>query len=122
MDIIRLRNMVFYGHHGALREERAVGSRFEVDLDMQVDLARPSTSDRLNESVDYQKVYQSVRHVVEHSRFHLLEKLAAAIVDTVLEDFPVAEATVRLRKPHAPIQGIVDCVEVELSRKSREET
>ena len=109
--------MLFYGYHGALEEEQKIGSRFEVDLDLRVDLARPSLTDLLSQTVDYKKVYHMIREVVEESRFHLLEKLAAAIAEKVLEGFDVDEVTVRLRKPHAAIEGVLDSVEVELTRK-----
>ena len=38
MDIIRLKNMVFYGYHGVYESEKALGGKFEVDLNIYKDL------------------------------------------------------------------------------------
>jgi len=34
MDVIRLKNMVFYGYHGISESEKSLGGKFEVDLDL----------------------------------------------------------------------------------------
>ena len=40
-DRLVLKNMVFYGYHGAFAAEKELGQRFEVDLEMQLDLKPP---------------------------------------------------------------------------------
>ena len=57
MDRITLKNMVFFGYHGAMEEEREIGGRFEVDIDLMGDFTAPSTTDNLSDAVDYQKAY-----------------------------------------------------------------
>jgi dihydroneopterin aldolase len=45
----------------------------------------------------------------------LLESLASTIGNGILENFSkVQSVTVRVRKPSAPVKGVIDYVEVEL--------
>ena len=54
MDIIRLKNMQFYGFHGVSESEKHLGGRFEVDLEMQLPLKKSCDSDNLNDTGDYE--------------------------------------------------------------------
>ena len=45
MDVIRLENMVFYGYHGVTAAEKETGRRYEVDCELETDLAAHTTFD-----------------------------------------------------------------------------
>ncbi len=114
--IIRIRNAVFYAYHGAGEDEQALGGNFEVDLDMRCDLSLAAETDSLKKTLDYEKVYALVQQTVLARKYRLLEALAGAIAKGLLHEFFNLEAvTVRIRKPHPPVKGVVDCVEVELT-------
>ena len=115
MGVIRLQNMVFYAHHGVLDAERELGQIYEVDVEFSLDLSGASTRDDLAQTVDYREVYSLVSKVVVESEYSLLEALAQAIVIAITRRYRLDDVLVRVRKPHPPIQGQIDCVEVELS-------
>ncbi len=115
-DILRLNNMLFHGYHGVWDEEREVGQRFQVDVEIRKDLAVAGKSDLLRDTVDLYKLYQSVEEVVTRRQFKLVEALAENIAGTLLERFPIEEILVRVRKPNSPIKGISDGIEVEIVR------
>ena len=98
MAIIRLEGLSVFGHHGARPYEKEAGQRLEVDLTLEALETTAETSDKISETVDYDLLYQLVREVVEGESFHLLEKLARVIADTILERFPIRRATVRISK------------------------
>jgi dihydroneopterin aldolase len=108
--------MAFHGFTGVYPEEQAQGQRFEVDLDLCLDLARAASDDDLSATIDYGQVFRRVGQVVETGRFQLIEALAGAIAQAVFAGFPVDELTVRVRKPAAPLPGDFETVEVELHR------
>ena len=118
MDRITLNNMVFFGYHGALEQEQEIGGRYEVDIDLIGDFNKPSKSDKLSDAIDYQMVYELVREKVEHSKYHLIERLADEVAEDVLDKFKLNKVNVRLRKRNVPIGGVIDFVEVELSREA----
>ncbi len=110
--------MIFYAYHGVDDGERDAGQRFEVDVEMALDLRQPGQTDRLRDTVDAREVYQAVEEVVIQGEFYLVEALADTIAATLLEHFEIFEVIVRVRKPFAPIPGISDGIEVEVSRAS----
>lgn len=117
MDRIRLVRMTFYGYHGVSAAEKETGRRYEVDCDLSVDLSESGKSDRLTDTIDYAAVYEVIADVVQNRSFALLEGLAAMLASEILDRFPVIEATVRVRKMTPPINGQIDSIEIEVTRR-----
>ncbi len=119
-DVIRLKNAVFYAYHGVLSDEQNLGGKFEVDVDLYCDLAAGARSDSLERTIDYERVYDCIRELILEKKYFLLEALAGTIAAGILDRFKkVSQVTVRVRKPSAPVRGVIDHVEVELTRKRR---
>lgn len=115
-DKIKLTHMIIYAHHGAFEEERKLGQRFEVDVELGLDLENAARADRLDMSIDYEKVYRLIFDTVTEKKFHLIESLARYVIDRLFAVFPVESVTIRIRKPNVPINGPLDHVEVEMTR------
>jgi dihydroneopterin aldolase len=116
MGIVRLKNMVFYGYHGVAEPEKILGGKIEVDVELEFDMTRVINSDHLPDTVNYEQVYNLVQEVVTQSKFFLIEALAGKIMREIFTHHPVRQLTVRIRKPNAPIKGVLDTVEVEIIR------
>lgn len=109
---VRLTNLVFYAHHGVMREEHQIGGRYEVDVAIELDFEEAARNDDLSKTVDYEKVYRHVREIVTQNRFYLIEKLAYLIAHRVRESYPdVVAVEVAVRKPNPPVGGTVDNAE-----------
>jgi 7,8-dihydroneopterin aldolase/epimerase/oxygenase len=117
MDVIRLTGMVFYGYHGVTAAEKETGRRFEVDCELETDLASPGQSDSIKDTVDYAAVYQKIKDVVEGKAFSLVESLAVLLANEILKEFPVLRVTLRVRKRIPPIAGTIDYIEIEVTRQ-----
>jgi dihydroneopterin aldolase len=117
-DTIRLNNVLFYAYHGAVEEERALGQTFQVDVEVKGDFSRRESADDLHWTVDYTLLYRATVEIFKSRSFQLLETMAGAIAHGLLERFqPIQEVTVRVRKPHVPMGGLLENVEVEVSRR-----
>lgn len=116
MDKIILQGMEFYGFHGVLPEERSLGQRFIVDLEMEMDLQPAGKSDDLELTINYARVFELVESVVRGAPRRLIESVAQDIASAVLEEFPVTAATVRVKKPQAPVPGHFAWMAVEIKR------
>jgi dihydroneopterin aldolase len=92
------------GFHGALEEERRAGQRFLFDVELVAHDAGVR-SDQLADTVDYTAVVARVEAINGENRFNLIEALAAAIADDLLERFPVTRVKVRVRKPEVRLAG-----------------
>lgn len=112
---IRVLGAEVYAHHGVGDAERELGGRYSFDLEIEADIAKAAASDELHDTIDYVQAYHIAREViVDSTKRRLLESLVTEIADTILERFPEAHGvTVRLRKLRAPINGVLDAVELE---------
>ena len=120
-DKIILSGMVFYGFHGANSEEKELGQRFIVDLEIEYDLRAAGESDNLADTINYSRFYRAVKEVMEGPSLNLLETVAQRIASNILERFPVESAMVRLKKPEVPIKGsILDYAAVQIYRRREE--
>jgi dihydroneopterin aldolase len=120
LGVIRLHNAVFYAYHGVLLDEQNLGGKFEVDVDLHCDLSKGAKSDHLDDTVNYERVYDCIRTSVLEKKHLLLESLASAVGRGILKNFSkVHSVTVKVRKPSAPVKGIIDYVEVELTETRR---
>jgi dihydroneopterin aldolase len=97
MAIVELSGLEVFGRHGVNEDERRDGQRFLYDVWLEVGDA--GSSDRIEDAVDYRQVATCVREVSDARSFHLLEALAAAVADAILERFLVSSVRVRVRKP-----------------------
>ena len=116
-DRIVLSNMAFQARHGVLDREKEEAQRFEVDVELAVDVQPAGLDDDIARTVDYRGVYAATRQVVESRTFNLIEALAEAIAGEVLESQPlVEEVVVRVRKPEVRLGGPLDYAGVEIRR------
>lgn len=116
MDTIRIHNMSFYGYHGVAATERDLGGRFQVDVELCLDLRPAGASDAIEDTVDYKAVYELVAEIQRSNRFRLLEAFAHAVAEGLLSSFAVDQVTVRVRKASVPLGGLIDHAEVEITR------
>ena len=114
---IELLSLVVFGHHGYLEAERRLGQRFLVDLWVEVE-DTATTSDEIEETLDYRQLASLVREVFAGPERLLLEGLAGTVVDGILERFPSAQAVrVRIRKPDVVLDPPVEHAAVILERR-----
>ncbi len=105
-DRIVLSGMVFQARHGVAEWEKVEAQRFEVDVELVLDVQPAGLDDDLTRTVDYGEVYQVTKQVVESTTFNLIEALAEAIAHEVLGGHAqVQEVVVRVRKPQVRLGG-----------------
>jgi dihydroneopterin aldolase len=117
MDKIMLEGMEFYGYHGTTPGERSLGQRFILDVELFLDLQNAGISDDLGQTVNYASVFETVQSIVCGPPCQLIESLAESVARTVLEQFPISEIMVRVKKPQAPVPGSFTWLAVEITRR-----
>ena len=105
MDTVFLEGMQFYAYHGVNLEERALGQRFLVDVELAADLRAAGESDDLDQTLNYSAVYKEVRAIVEGPPRALLETVDEEIAAVLLTRFPATRVTVTVRKPEVALKG-----------------
>jgi dihydroneopterin aldolase len=119
-DRVVLEGMVFRARHGVHDHEKVRPQRFEVDVELLLDLRPAGLEDDLERTVDYGRVYDTVRTIVESTTFNLIEALAEAIAHELLAEFAMLDAVViRVRKPEVVLGGPLSHAGVQLRRSRR---
>lgn len=114
MGTIKLKNIRTFSYHGCLVEESRIGSEYSVNLEIKTDLRKSSTSDQLEDTVDYVLLN---RIVVEEMavRSNLIENVAHRILSRIFKEIPeVSRINVAVSKINPPIGGDVEAVTIEM--------
>lgn len=114
MGLIRIEQMEFYSFHGCFEEERIVGNRFIVDLEMETDMSRACETDSIDDALNYQTAYDLIREEMK-TKSYLLEHIAGRISGSLLRNFPGLEkVSVKVSKMNPPMGGKIKSVSVEI--------
>lgn len=121
-DVLRIRNMRFYGYHGLLPEEAKMGQNFEVDVEIfscfegWARLGAHPDVEQVEGAVNYPDIYHLVESIVAGEQYGMVESVADRIASAIEADFGIRKLLVRVRKPNPPMSGHFDGIEVEVSR------
>jgi 7,8-dihydroneopterin aldolase/epimerase/oxygenase len=118
LDRIALRRIVAHGFHGNNPGERDRSQPFHIDVIMDVDLSRAAESDRIEDTIDYSRVYTEVMDIVEKRSYALLERLGADLLSLVMDDDRVVRAQITIAKPEL-LDGATPSVTVVREREAR---
>jgi 7,8-dihydroneopterin aldolase/epimerase/oxygenase len=113
---VEVSGLSLYTHIGVGEAERQVGQRPVIDLRLDVGECDATLTDRVEDTVDYSEVCQTVALVAQQS-FRTLERLCTAIADRLLADFDLESVWVKAAKPEPPIPLPLDEVAVEVWRE-----
>jgi len=114
MAIIQIEGMEFYAFHGHFEVEKVAGNRFLVNLTIEADCSKAAQSDRLEDTLDYQKAYLAVREEMAIPS-DLLEHVAQRIISRIRTEFPEAgKVKVKVSKMNPPMGGQIEKVSVTL--------
>lgn len=118
-DAIRLVGLKFFTLVGDLPHERRHPQPIRVDVEVSTDTRPAGASDRLEDGLDYRRVYAAVSGAVSHDPERaprLLENLCERMATAVLDLERVTAVRVKVGKPWAALAGPAEAVEVEIAR------
>ena len=113
MYVIRMKNCAFFARHGVLDEEETLGQRFYVDAELTVEPSQSLEEDSIAGTVDYGVAFDVIEKIVTGKRRLLIEALALEVAKALAARFQqIRRAEITIRKPNAPVRGVLDHVEV----------
>ena len=116
-DRIFIHGLSLHAYHGVMAYEGKVGQTFTIDMTLEIDLKAAARSDKVADTVSYDKVVDCASRAFTGQRYKLIEAAAGRVADAVLAAFPrVTRISVTIHKPHAPIAATFSDVGVTLVR------
>lgn len=101
MDKVFIRNLKADAIIGIYDFERVTKQPIIITLEMQWDNKKPASTEDILDALDYEKVSNSVKELIETSSFQLVETLAETIVKHVITTYSTESVTLELNKPQA---------------------
>lgn len=118
MDKIYVKDLEVIAFHGVFEEEKKLGQKFLISLELSLDLRNPAITGNLDESVNYGELCHRVEEVFTRTSYDLIETAAEKTADFILTTYDVVnEVKVLVKKPWAPIHRSLDYAAVEVTRK-----
>jgi len=106
MGRIRLEDMEFFAYHGYYEEERKIGNKYSVTLEVEIDFSRGAREDDLSGTINYEELYKIVKEVMERPT-KLLENLGRRVIDDIQHQFGKdTNVEVTISKHNPPIGGV----------------
>lgn len=116
---IRMKNCAFFARHGVYDQEEFLGQRFYVDAILLVDAGNALENDSIDGTVDYGRAFQVIEKIIAGERRYLIEAIALEIGRALCDEYAqIKQADITVRKPNAPVPGVLDYVEVRVVHKA----
>jgi dihydroneopterin aldolase/2-amino-4-hydroxy-6-hydroxymethyldihydropteridine diphosphokinase len=117
MDKMYIEDLEIYAHHGVFQEEKTLGQRFLISIELFLSLREPGTSDDLTKTVHYGELCHLVEEEFKKKNYNLIEKATEKIAEFILLKYDLVQRVkVKIKKPWAPIGKPLKYAAVEVDR------
>lgn len=113
MGKIVIKEMEFFAFHGHYPEEKLAGNKFILNITLWTDTTKAEVSDDINDALNYQSVYATIKEKIENTNSNLLEHLSKEILKELFLKYEnLKKAELELHKMHPPMGGQIKSVGV----------
>lgn len=108
-------NAEYYAYHGVKQEERMLGGKYEIDVDLYYDATAAVVNDDVKDALNYEEVMFVVSEVINgEDNYNLVETICNDILANLMDAFSQLQvATIRVRKLNVPIRRVIGYIEAE---------
>jgi 7,8-dihydroneopterin aldolase/epimerase/oxygenase len=118
-DLILLEGIQVPAALGVTAAERRMRRPVLLDIAVARDLRAAGRSDRIGQTIHYQRIYEVVEDVAANQEHKLVEALGERIAQAILSKFDAEAVTVTVRKPK-PIAGVLEHAGVRITRSQKD--
>lgn len=98
MSQVFIRDLVIEAKHGIHAHEKIHKQRFNISLELEVNTPKAFESDNIDDTVSYSWLRQTIIDIADKNSFDLIERLAQVILDEILVDKRIKQATLSIEK------------------------
>jgi len=116
MGKVALEGVEFFAYHGYYEEERKIGNKYEVNIEVSTDLGTAAEQDALSGTVNYEVLYKIIQDEMMISS-KMLEHVGRRIIDKVMLEFQsITDVTIEISKFNPPVKGVCRKAKVTMTR------
>ena len=118
MDKIYLKDIEIFANHGVFQEEKTLGQKFILSLELALDIKEAAITCDLSKSVHYGELCHKVIDIFQEESLDLIESVVNKVANFILDNYSMVKyVKVLLKKPWAPIGRNLDYAAVEITRE-----
>lgn len=118
MGKIVIKDLEVFAYHGVFKEEKNLGQKFLISLEIFLDIRVVAKTCDLTKSIHYGELCHKIEREFKKESYDLIETASEKICEYLLKEYPIIEKVrVKLKKPWAPIHRSLDTVWIEIERK-----
>jgi dihydroneopterin aldolase/2-amino-4-hydroxy-6-hydroxymethyldihydropteridine diphosphokinase len=118
MDKMYIKDLEVYANHGVFKEEKNLGQRFLISMELFLSLREAGTTDDLTKTVHYGELCHLVEEEFKKESYDLIEKATEKVAEFILLKYELVQRVkVKIKKPWAPIGKPLQYAAVEVDRK-----
>ena len=114
-DAILLEGIEVPAALGVTAAERRMRRPVRLDVEVGRDLRTAGRSDRIRDTLDYQRIFEVLAEIAGSQEHKLVEALGERIAQALLSKFDADWVSVTVRKPK-PIAGVLEHAGVRITR------
>lgn len=107
---------------GVSQEERSFPQECLVDIELVIDLDQAARSDALQDTLDYEAVFNTVHEVGREKQYCLLEGFAGALYERLRQAHSFESVLIRVKKLKPPLDGPLEFAGIQLHRDHGDRT
>jgi len=117
MDKMYIKDLEVYANHGVFQEEKTLGQRFLISLELFVSLREAGITDDITKTVHYGELCHKVEEEFKKENYDLIEKATEKVAEFILLNYDLVQRVkVKIKKPWAPIGRPLQYAAVEIDR------
>lgn len=117
IDRILVKDLEVYANHGVFKEEKVLGQKFLITIELFLSLREAGKTGDLTKSVHYGELSHKVEEEFKKKSYDLIEEATEALAEFILKEYDfIDKVKVSIKKPWAPIGRPLDYVEVCIER------
>lgn len=117
MDKMYIKDLEVYAFHGVNQEEKSMGQRFLISVELNINLREAGMTDDLSKTVNYAELCHNIEKEFTKEKYDLIEKSAEELAKYILCNYNKVEGVKLLvKKPWAPIGKPLSYAAIEIER------
>lgn len=110
MQSIQIKKLAIDTVIGVYDHEKIIKQRLYISITMTHDLRKAMQSDNLNDTLDYAKIGQDIKEILENNAFELIERVLGVVATLLEKRYQINDFYIEVEKPGA--LPTAECVSV----------
>lgn len=118
-DVINIENIEVFAKHGVYSQERELGQKFYVSLNIYTDTRTAGLKDLIDDTLNYGIIANECKEFMKKNTYSLIEAAAEMLAESLLIKYglKIKKLELEIKKPWAPVMLHIDSVSVKITRK-----